>query len=441
MWGGDLLCARFFARPARITAGPGGTFTMPADLFEGGECVLVQAHATAEFGVRIDQPRVGGHLVVDGEVFDLDDIKRGYMPALEGPVVPLTAGTRAVLRFGEFTFVVGRLPVPPPARRSLWTPDLMPLALCLLLAALLTTGPLSVAWMSPDKLAVARPTLAENTPARHAPMILVEPVLPEPPKQAAAVPLVPQHLLPPRPVRVTPPRSAEADEADRLASELDALPEEERIKRADELVTARIDELTPLLEDLVPGQLPLMLFDEDEAGQPRHVAGGIDPTLLGLPTVPGGVDLATDAEPVDEPSDDSVRPVDVPDLGKMRDVHRTRVKIGPRRGEGVVKIPRPSKKGALSREAIRRPNAARIGAIRACYQKGLQRDSDLRGRLLVRFIIGPDGVVAGARLADDDLGDAEVAACVLSIVRTTRFPRVVGGESTTVKYPFELRRR
>ena len=57
LWRGDMLTARFFASPKRVTVGPKGTFVMPEDVIGVQEQVLVEPRPGSQFGLRIDNDK------------------------------------------------------------------------------------------------------------------------------------------------------------------------------------------------------------------------------------------------------------------------------------------------------------------------------------------------------------------------------------------------
>ncbi len=79
----------------------------------------------------------------------------------------------------------------------------------------------------------------------------------------------------------------------------------------------------------------------------------------------------------------------------------------------------------------------RIGGIKHCYEKRLKRDPDLKGKIIIRFVIHPGGKVISVEIVENTTGDGELAACIASRVRAIRFPSAEGGE-TSVTYPFIL---
>ncbi len=92
----------------------------------------------------------------------------------------------------------------------------------------------------------------------------------------------------------------------------------------------------------------------------------------------------------------------------------------------------------LGPAGIRRVIRSRIALVRSCYERGLERHADMAGRVDLQFVIGPDGVVTSAQIRSSELGDPPVEQCIVSNVRNWAFPVPVGGDSTTVNYPFIL---
>ena len=72
-----------------------------------------------------------------------------------------------------------------------------------------------------------------------------------------------------------------------------------------------------------------------------------------------------------------------------------------------------------------------------CYEDGLRRDRDLRGRVAVRFVIGRDGTTTAVAIPEWDLPDATVRACLRRFFATLRYP-VPDGGIVTVTYPIQF---
>lgn len=84
---------------------------------------------------------------------------------------------------------------------------------------------------------------------------------------------------------------------------------------------------------------------------------------------------------------------------------------------------------------LRRYVRNRIDRLQACYQSGLVERPALRGRLVLRFDVLPDGEIAATRVAEDEVGDPGVARCVVGALAAWRTP-FRPPEPTSVEYPF-----
>lgn len=111
--------------------------------------------------------------------------------------------------------------------------------------------------------------------------------------------------------------------------------------------------------------------------------------------------------------------------------------IGTSRGRGrttQVKPAAPLVHGALDKDVIQRIMRRHVSQVRYCYERALQQDPSLTGKLKVKFVIGPDGKVTSAAALQPF--QAEVDRCVLSVIRRLRFPSPQGGGVVIVNYPY-----
>ncbi len=94
-------------------------------------------------------------------------------------------------------------------------------------------------------------------------------------------------------------------------------------------------------------------------------------------------------------------------------------------------------KGAVDREGIRRVVEMNLRAIRACYERQLRTNPDLRGKLVLTCVVGEQGRVLSAGVKSNDLGNREVATCILERLKTWRFPDPPANTEYEVSaYPF-----
>jgi hypothetical protein len=87
---------------------------------------------------------------------------------------------------------------------------------------------------------------------------------------------------------------------------------------------------------------------------------------------------------------------------------------------------------SLIDEVIRR----NLSQIRYCYQRELNRDPDLGGKVVVKFTISGDGTVSSAGTKSTTLGNASVESCINARFQRMTFPAPKGGGLAIVSYPF-----
>lgn len=96
--------------------------------------------------------------------------------------------------------------------------------------------------------------------------------------------------------------------------------------------------------------------------------------------------------------------------------------------------------GGLDRDQIAAVINKHIGEVIYCYEKGLQVQSKLNGRVGVNFTINGSGRVSTASVGASSLKNAKVEGCILNRLRGWQFPKPVGGVNVKVQYPFVLKR-
>ncbi len=99
---------------------------------------------------------------------------------------------------------------------------------------------------------------------------------------------------------------------------------------------------------------------------------------------------------------------------------------------------RPNVNGFLSREQIERVVRRHSRGIRYCYERELQNDPELGGRVSVNWTIDLDGRVSSASVQENSMGNRDVESCILREVRRMRFDQPDGG-MVVVTYPFTFR--
>lgn len=92
--------------------------------------------------------------------------------------------------------------------------------------------------------------------------------------------------------------------------------------------------------------------------------------------------------------------------------------------------------GGLPASEIDKVVKRRLASIRYCYQRELQKNPSLGGKVSVKFTIAGDGSVSSASTASSTLGNSAAEACMSAEFLKMTFPAPKGGGVVIVKYPF-----
>ena len=92
--------------------------------------------------------------------------------------------------------------------------------------------------------------------------------------------------------------------------------------------------------------------------------------------------------------------------------------------------------GTIDKEGIRRVVIANKRQIQACYEKALNQEPDLHGKVVLEWDIGAKGKVLGARVKSSTLNSALVEQCMVSHLKSWRFPEPPADQIAVVAFPF-----
>lgn len=108
------------------------------------------------------------------------------------------------------------------------------------------------------------------------------------------------------------------------------------------------------------------------------------------------------------------------------------------RGKGTTRIVpgRTIIKGSLSKEEIGRVIRRNLARFKYCYEKQLNANPNLAGKISVYFTIAPTGSVAAASVRETSMNDKTVESCVVKVMHSLKFPKPRGGGIVVVTYPF-----
>jgi hypothetical protein len=92
--------------------------------------------------------------------------------------------------------------------------------------------------------------------------------------------------------------------------------------------------------------------------------------------------------------------------------------------------------GTLDRADVDRVVRQHLREIKYCYQRQLQREPGLSGKVTVRFVIARDGSVSSATTKSSTLGSGAAETCINGRFLRMQFPEPKGGGIVIVTYPF-----
>lgn len=104
--------------------------------------------------------------------------------------------------------------------------------------------------------------------------------------------------------------------------------------------------------------------------------------------------------------------------------------------EGGTGVVRKNASGKLERtqEEIRRIMDRNNGALQAIYQRALRGNPTLKGAIVIRLVIAPDGSVATADIVSSELGDDETEKKLISRIKAINFGAIEGVLTWDDKY-------
>lgn len=91
-------------------------------------------------------------------------------------------------------------------------------------------------------------------------------------------------------------------------------------------------------------------------------------------------------------------------------------------------------------EAIENALAQKAKQARRCYEKALNTDATLKGKISINVKIGSNGSVCSASVASNDMGNDYIGQCATDLFRNSSFPNPKGGcIETNVPLNFQTR--
>lgn len=107
--------------------------------------------------------------------------------------------------------------------------------------------------------------------------------------------------------------------------------------------------------------------------------------------------------------------------------------------QGVTRAPADEEyvvSGGLTSAQVERSVTENIDSVRTCYENALRKKTGLKGKMLLSFLIGKSGRVEGARIAESSFAEPHLEKCIVTQVRSWRFPKPTSEGQVSVSYPF-----
>jgi outer membrane biosynthesis protein TonB len=92
--------------------------------------------------------------------------------------------------------------------------------------------------------------------------------------------------------------------------------------------------------------------------------------------------------------------------------------------------------GGLDKSVIAAIVREHLGQIKHCYERQLLVDASIFGKVIANWTINGDGIVDATNVKKSTMGNVAVENCVLSKIKTWKFPKPRGGGKVIVSYPF-----
>jgi len=95
--------------------------------------------------------------------------------------------------------------------------------------------------------------------------------------------------------------------------------------------------------------------------------------------------------------------------------------------------------GVLDTEDVEATMKDHFDEIRGCYHRAGKAQRYAGGRVMLRFLVGGDGIAQDVLVIESTLGNYDVERCLVEVGRRIAFHAPTGHKATTFEYPVEFR--
>lgn len=442
LWDQKVLGTGFFANNETVLVGvgKGAHFYLPDEVI-GSETIELAKPDGNDYLLFVGVPNADGDFLVEGKIIRLAEMKRRGM-LVDDAWVRITKTTRARVKFGAFTILVGMSYEPPRPRSSSWKRFNMREHLFLVLSLILHLAFLLMVYLVPEEQlrAAVDPYDRETKAIKKIQVAMLEKKVEE------------EKAREEEDARKKLAEAAKEAEVSKLSIQPDEKPTskivtEQNIERdrevADTALTRVMGDQTELLNRVLDAAGPglggatMGIRVIGSGGLDAELAMGLD-AFGGTAGSGGGGFQGTGAWG----GGSEFGPADlkgISGLGK-EDASGSSGRVKFSKGANpVVYTGTYSVSGELDKETVRRYISTKMNQIRWCYQQEVQKNPDLAGQVKISWVILPTGNVTAVKVAETSLNSAPVEQCIAGRIKTWQFPSPKGGGTVRVIYPFIFR--
>lgn len=95
---------------------------------------------------------------------------------------------------------------------------------------------------------------------------------------------------------------------------------------------------------------------------------------------------------------------------------------------------------ATHKEDVRQVMRTNGPLFQKCYEEGLKKDPKIEGKVVLMWTVGTDGKVISAEVKESELKSAVAEKCMVSAVKTLKFPKPLNGIDTRIVYPLSFQK-
>ena len=441
-------------------------FFVPSEALGQAEYPLLVPYRSS-WALNLSAKGIRGDLLHQGKVMTLDQVRSEGIATND--LLPLTGGTKARLRFGQFSLLLSYVTVPPKPKGAWMTSDQLQEWAYMALSLLLHFGLLILfVYLPPDEDVQFR----RKTNRFIASLTQVESIqTQEEEEEEEELPekleleeeeeeIILEEEIPTfeKSEKFLPEEERDLDMSDTTPTLKKDMTPEEREK----VIKQQKDAAKRVAEQMAPTQMLSQLTGKNFLSDPsdrkniKIIGGAGDPSTAGGESVAGaltaaaaatgegfaGVNLGTTTGSPGTAGGINGGGTLVAGLNKKTAKNSRGINFRAKKLKAIVSAGSiTSSGGGLTKKIIRKYINRQKGSVVYCYKKEVQKKPDLEGKVVVSFTISPTGSVMRPSIKSSTLGNASVESCMVRRMKLWKFPAPVNAGAVRVSYPFLFRTR